>query len=232
MLHIIWAVRESSLLRLLLQAYELVDAELKLEEEEKERLCNELNLLITSSTQLQMQKMDELKQHLEMLSSGIDPAMAMQMHQQQVQMQQMQQQMHAQEQAHQQQQQQQQAGMGFDAAVAAAGPGSAAAGKAQASAAGGPNGHQQTPQRPVVPQRNPEDERAAAEARSRHISIGSGPPPAASNGGGGGGRAQQQEPGAQRPRPSAAKPAAASRPTAQASDGGRGVGGAFVGFDS
>ncbi|KAG1674199.1 hypothetical protein FOA52_013819, partial [Chlamydomonas sp. UWO 241] len=49
-------------------AFDLVDAELQGEEAEKTRLCDELNILIQSSTELQLQKMEELRVHLTSLN--------------------------------------------------------------------------------------------------------------------------------------------------------------------
>eukprot|EP00967_Tisochrysis_lutea_P015388 scaffold17330_cov17-Tisochrysis_lutea.AAC.1 len=44
------------------------EAELQAEEQEKERLCSELNLLVAESTAAQLAKLEELKNHLDMLS--------------------------------------------------------------------------------------------------------------------------------------------------------------------
>ncbi|KAF5829659.1 hypothetical protein DUNSADRAFT_15684 [Dunaliella salina] len=45
-----------------------VEAELQAEEQEKDRLCSELNLLVAESTAAQLAKLEELKNHLDMLS--------------------------------------------------------------------------------------------------------------------------------------------------------------------
>ncbi|KXZ52397.1 hypothetical protein GPECTOR_9g441 [Gonium pectorale] len=58
--------------------YERLDAELKAEEAAKDQLCNELNTLVQQAARAQLDKLEELKNHLESLYSTTLPRQAAQ----------------------------------------------------------------------------------------------------------------------------------------------------------
>ncbi|KAG2451698.1 hypothetical protein HYH02_003478 [Chlamydomonas schloesseri] len=213
--------------------YERLDAELKREEEAKDQLCGELNTLVQQAARAQLDKLEELKTHLESLYAGVLPKELVA----------------------------QQAAAAAAAAAAAevvkasapatppgAGTAGTAAGPASAQGTAQPGAgvsakeqQQQLAERrrqeeeaaaaaaaaaerqrqEEAERRKQEAEAAAAAARARHVSLNPGGPPGP--GAAPQGRASPQVPPA-RPRPAAG---AAAAPAPASTSGGR-----FLGFDT
>ncbi|PNW71618.1 hypothetical protein CHLRE_16g661800v5 [Chlamydomonas reinhardtii] len=214
--------------------YERLDAELKREEDAKDQLCGELNTLVQQAAKAQLDKLEELKTHLESLYAGVLPKELVA-------------------------QQAAAAAAAAAAAVvvqanaaaaAAAGTTGPAPGAGSQQGAAQPGASADDQQRQEVERRRQEEEAAAAAAaaaverqrqeeaerrkreaeaaaaaaRARHVSLN----PAAGPSGPGApqqGRASPQAPPA-RPRPAGGAPAAAAAAPANAS------GGRFLGFDT
>ncbi|KAG2493530.1 hypothetical protein HYH03_008344 [Edaphochlamys debaryana] len=200
--------------------YERLDAELKKEEAVKDQLCDELNMLVQQAARAQMDKLEELKTHLEALYSGGGT--------------------HAQQQAagpH---------GAAPGAAQQASAQGGDAGPSGQAAAAQEEEQRKQQEEaerqrQEAERQKREEDERQkqeaeerrrreaaeaeAAAARSRHVSLNPGPAAApaqrtANGAAGPGGRAPAAGPGRPRPAQGQAAPARSA------------AGGQFLGFDT